>query len=257
MERQLLSVPNLIAKKRDGMELSKDEIEFFVQGVVSEIVDKSQIGAMLMAMYLRDLSVAETTCLTRAMMNSGDTLSWPKEWAGLVVDKHSTGGVGDKVSLILTPALAACGVKVPMISGRGLGHTGGTLDKLESIPGFQVSVTTEKLLEILGTVGCCIVGQTKSLCPADKVIYSIRDVTGTVGHMGLITASIISKKAAEKLDALVLDVKFGHGAFLKDKNEARTLAQRMNNEQQIPLKRDVPSVYTDRPYSEVKSLSSQ
>ncbi|XP_046559400.1 thymidine phosphorylase-like [Haliotis rubra] len=222
-----VSFPALITKKRNKEELSRDEIEAFVNGIANNSVQDSQIGAMLMAMYLNDLTMRETTDLTRAMMNSGDTLSWPEEWKGNLVDKHSTGGVGDKVSLILAPALAACGVKVPMISGRGLEHTGGTLDKLESIPGFQVSVTSEKMLDIIETVGCCIVGQTKKLCPADSKMYAIRDVTATVDNLGLITGSIISKKAAEKIDALVLDVKFGNGAFLKDIDTARKLARMM------------------------------
>ncbi|XP_048239429.1 thymidine phosphorylase-like isoform X2 [Haliotis rufescens] len=222
-----VNFPSLITKKRNKEELSRDDIEAFVNGIADESVQDSQIGAMLMAMYLNDLTMRETTDLTRAMMNSGETLSWPKEWKGELVDKHSTGGVGDKVSLVLAPALAACGLKVPMISGRGLEHTGGTLDKLESIPGFQVSVTTEKMLDIIKTVGCCIVGQTKKLCPADSKMYAIRDVTGTVDNLGLITGSIISKKAAEKIDALVLDVKFGIGAFLKDIDTARKLAKMM------------------------------
>ncbi|KAF3859709.1 hypothetical protein F7725_022108 [Dissostichus mawsoni] len=167
----------------------------------------------------------EVETLTREMMSSGEVMSWPKEWAGLVVDKHSTGGVGDKVSLVLAPALAACGCKVPMISGRGLAHTGGTLDKLESIPGFNIHQSAAQILEILGSVGCCIVGQTESLVPADRVLYDLRDATSTVNSLPLITASIVSKKGAESLSALVLDVKFGRAALYKDLDSARELAQ--------------------------------
>ncbi|KAH3738615.1 hypothetical protein DPMN_045254 [Dreissena polymorpha] len=182
---------------------------------------------MLMAMFIRGLDFDETTSLTRAMTHSGEVLRWPSEWKGRVVDKHSTGGVGDKVSLVLAPALAACGMKVPMVSGRGLGHTGGTLDKLEAIPGFTVDQSHEAMLRILTDVGCCIVGQTSNLVPADKIMYATRDVTSTTENIGLITSSIISKKVAESLDVLVLDVKIGRGAFLKTEKEARELAIRM------------------------------
>lgn len=161
-------IPDLISKKRQGEELTEDEIEYFVKGVVKGDVQDSQLGAMLMAIVFEDLNDRETTCLTRAMMNSGETLHWPESWQGLLVDKHSTGGVGDKTSLVLAPAIAACGLKVPMVSGRGLAHTGGTLDKLEAIPGFTVSVSADRMQAILDKVGCCIVGQTSSLVPADK-----------------------------------------------------------------------------------------
>ncbi|XP_029018781.1 thymidine phosphorylase [Betta splendens] len=218
-------IPNLIKKKRDGEALSDEEIAAFVQAVTHGTIQDSQIGAMLMAIWQRGMAVAETDALTREMMSSGEVMSWPKEWAGLVVDKHSTGGVGDKVSLVLAPALAACGCKVPMISGRSLAHTGGTLDKLESIPGFNIQQSTHQILEILGSVGCCIVGQTELLVPADRVLYAVRDATSTVDSLPLITASIISKKGAESLSALILDVKFGRGALYKNLHDARELAQ--------------------------------
>ncbi|KAG1952660.1 thymidine phosphorylase [Pimephales promelas] len=217
------SFPELIKLKRDGDQLSPAEIRTFVQGVTSQTIQKSQIGAMLMAIWQQNMTDEETLALTREMMNSGDTLKWPEEW--WVVDKHSTGGVGDKVSLPLAPALAACGCKVPMISGRGLAHTGGTLDKLESIPGFNVSQSIQQVEKILQDVGCCIVGQTESLVPADRVLYAIRDATSTVDSLPLITGSIISKKGAEGLSALVLDVKFGRAALYKDLDSARKLAQ--------------------------------
>nr|XP_022292983.1 thymidine phosphorylase-like isoform X2 [Crassostrea virginica] len=191
-------------------------------------VEDCQLGAMLMAICWKDLTDEETVCLTKYMRDSGDLLGpWPAEWKGKVVGKHSTGGVGDKVSLILAPALAACGMKVPMISGRGLAHTGGTLDKLEAIPGLSVYASKKDITSWLEEVGCCIVGQTASLVPADKRMYAVRDVTGTIDNFGLIAGSIISKKAAEKLDALVLDVKFGVGAFMKERSEAIALAEKM------------------------------
>ncbi|KAK2892934.1 hypothetical protein QQF64_035158 [Cirrhinus molitorella] len=218
-----ISFPELIKLKRDGGQLSRAEIGTFVQGVTSGAIQKTQIGAMLMAIWQKGMTEEETLALTREMMNSGETFKWPEEW--LVVDKHSTGGVGDKVSLPLAPALAACGCKVPMISGRGLAHTGGTLDKLESIPGFKVNQSVEQVKQILEDVGCCIVGQTGSLVPADRVLYAIRDATSTVDSLPLIISSIISKKGAEGLSALVLDVKFGRAALYKDLDSARHLAQ--------------------------------
>uniref|UniRef100_A0A8B9L4L8 Thymidine phosphorylase n=1 Tax=Astyanax mexicanus TaxID=7994 RepID=A0A8B9L4L8_ASTMX len=183
------------------------------------------VGAMLMAMWMKGMVAEETLALTKEMMMSGEVFHWPEEWAGLVVDKHSTGGVGDKVSLPLAPALAACGCKVPMISGRGLAHTGGTLDKLESIPGFNIHQTVEQVKQILQNVGCCIVGQTENLVPADRVLYAVRDATATVESLPLITGSIISKKGAERLCALLLDVKFGRAALYKDQDSAKALAQ--------------------------------
>ncbi|XP_038667595.1 thymidine phosphorylase [Scyliorhinus canicula] len=219
------NVPEIIGKKRDKMDLSAEEIGYFVQGVTKQTIQESQIGAMLMAIRLQGMTKEETMNLTKEMKNSGNVLQWPKDFSGLVVDKHSTGGVGDKVSLILAPALAACGCKVPMISGRGLGHTGGTLDKLESIPGFNITQSPEQMKDILKTVGCCIVGQTADLVPADKKLYAIRDVTSTVDSLPLIAASIISKKGAESLNALILDVKYGEGALYKEIHGARELAQ--------------------------------
>ncbi|KAK3585744.1 hypothetical protein CHS0354_020319 [Potamilus streckersoni] len=222
-----LRIPDIISKKRDGFELTKEEIEFFVSKVVDKSFEGAQLGAMLMAIYLKRLNDAETTCLTHAMTHSGRVLTWPDKWKGQIVDKHSTGGVGDKISLLLVPALAACGMKVPMISGRGLAHTGGTLDKLESIPGFCVHLNHQEMTDILETVGCFIAGQTDDIVPADKIMYASRDVTGTVSNHGLITGSIISKKAAESLDALVLDVKTGKAAVIQDEKSARELATQM------------------------------
>ncbi|KAI5093958.1 thymidine phosphorylase, partial [Silurus meridionalis] len=221
------SFPEMIMRKRDGGQLSAEDIHTFVGGVKSRTIQDSQIGAMLMAIWQKSMDNKETMMLTKEMMTSGEVLHWPEEWTGLVVDKHSTGGVGDKVSIPLAPALAACGCKVPMISGRGLAHTGGTLDKLESIPGFNIHLSTERVKQILQDVGCFIVGQTETLVPADRVLYAHRDITATVDSVPLITASIMSKKAAEGLNALVLDVKFGKAALYKDMDSARTLAQSM------------------------------
>ncbi|XP_056445354.1 thymidine phosphorylase-like [Gadus chalcogrammus] len=223
----MLSIPDLIKKKRDGKALSDEDIQFFLQAVVGNNIQEAQTGAMLMAIFTKGMVATETMALTKAMKLSGEVLSWPEEWAGLVVDKHSTGGVGDKVSLVLAPALAACGLKVPMISGRGLGHTGGTLDKLESIPGFNVRQPLPKLRSILAELGCVMVGQTDSLVPADRILYALRDVTGTVESLPLIAGSIISKKAAESLNSLVLDVKFGRAAFCKDLASAKALGESM------------------------------
>ncbi|XP_074482011.1 thymidine phosphorylase [Sebastes fasciatus] len=223
------SIPDLIKKKRDGGELSDEDIKTFVHAVTNKTIQDCQTGAMLMAIWQKGMVDMETKNLTREMMSSGEVMSWPKEWSGLMVDKHSTGGVGDKVSLVLAPALAACGYKVPMISGRGLAHTGGTLDKLESIPGFNIQQSAAQILEILDSVGCCIVGQTETLVPADRILYTLRDVTSTVDSLPLITGSIISKKAAESLNALVLDVKFGQAALYKDLDSARKLAQSLVN----------------------------
>ncbi|NXJ99411.1 TYPH phosphorylase, partial [Corythaixoides concolor] len=266
-------LPALIRKKRDGERLEEEEIQSFVRSVTEGTAQQGQIGAMLMAIRLRGMDAEETLALTRAMAASGRALAWPLPWQGLLVDKHSTGGVGDKVSLALAPALAACGCKVsggvpgqadggprthpaptcpclqvPMISGRGLGHTGGTLDKLEAIPGFCISQSPEQMRSILERVGCCIVGQSEELVPADRVLYGLRDVTATVDSLPLITgtgghrggtqaragggasaswhspASILSKKAAERLSALVLDVKFGSAALYPTQESARELA---------------------------------
>lgn len=225
----MLSCPDLIKKKRDGRELSNEEVQAFIQAVTDRTIQECQIGAMLMAIWQKGMTASETQTLTRLMMTSGEVMSWPSEWAGRVVDKHSTGGVGDKVSLVLAPALAACNYKVPMISGRGLAHTGGTLDKLESIPGFNIHQTQPQVQEILASVGCCIVGQTEMLVPADRVLYAFRDATSTVDSLPLITGSIISKKGAESLSALVLDVKFGRAALCKDLDSAKELAQSLTN----------------------------
>ncbi|CAG7728549.1 unnamed protein product [Allacma fusca] len=225
------SIVELIRAKRDKRELSENQIKAFISKLVctneEDRVHDSQIGAFLMAAFLNGFTFLETSYLTQAMTYSGFTFSWPQEWRGRVVDKHSTGGVGDKVSLILAPALAACGLKVPMVSGRSLDFTGGTLDKLESIPGFSVSFSPDKMRKIVEDAGCCIVGQTEDLVPADKLLYRIRDTTATVEHEDLISASVISKKAAESLDALVLDIKAGSGAFMKDIESARHLALNM------------------------------
>lgn len=214
----------IIRRKRDGLPLSEGDIAAFVAGVVDGRVAGEQTGAFLMAAVLRGLDRDETVALTRAMTASGTTLRWP-ELGGPVLDKHSTGGVGDNVSLMLAPAVAACGGFVPMISGRGLGHTGGTLDKLESIPGYDVRPAPETLTRAVRDVGCAIVGQTADLAPADRVLYAVRDVTATVESIPLITGSILSKKLAAGLDKLVMDVKTGSGAFMPTLEEARALAE--------------------------------
>uniref|UniRef100_H0WDT6 Thymidine phosphorylase n=1 Tax=Cavia porcellus TaxID=10141 RepID=H0WDT6_CAVPO len=218
-------LPELIRKKRDGERLSEEDIRAFVRAVVDGSAQDTQIGAMLMAIRLRGMDLEETATLTQALANSGQQLEWPEGWHQQLVDKHSTGGVGDKVSLVLAPALAACGCKVPMISGRGLGHTGGTLDKLESIPGFNVIQSPEQMQRLLEEVGCCIVGQSEELVPADGLLYAARDVTATVDSLPLITASILSKKAVEGLSALVVDVKYGGAAVFPDQEHARELAR--------------------------------
>jgi thymidine phosphorylase len=223
--RHQFNIPTLIAKKRDGKSFTKDEIQFVVSAISGGLMDSAQIGALLMATRLIGMDSDETVHLTRAMTTSGHVLEWPEEWRHLVVDKHSTGGVGDKVSLVLAPALAACGLKVPKVSGRGLSHTGGTLDKLESIPGLSVVMTTDQIRDAVDRVGCCIVGQTSTIVPADGIMYAIRDVTATVDCIPLIAGSIVSKKAAKGLAALVLDVKFGRGALIHDQKQARDLAR--------------------------------
>ncbi len=215
----------LIRRKRDGGELSAAEIEQLVTGITDGTVTDAQVGALAMAIVWRGMAAAERVALTDAMTRSGDVLEWSD--AGLpgpVLDKHSTGGVGDKVSLLLAPIVAACGGAVPMISGRGLGHTGGTLDKLEAIPGYDVAPSAERLRAVVTTCGCAIVGQTARLAPADRRLYAVRDATGTVESIPLIVASILSKKLAAGLDALVMDVKVGSGAFLPDLERARELA---------------------------------
>src|SRR5882757_2858542 len=213
---------SLIESKRDGKTHAPEHVREFTAGNIPDY----QMAAMLMAIYFRGLNTAETTALTLAMRDSGDVLKFSKDSRPLV-DKHSTGGVGDKVSLPLAPLLACLGFRVPMISGRGLGITGGTLDKLDSIPGFKTSLPMERILEIVHDVGCVICGQTERMVPADKGLYALRDVTGTVPSIPLIVASILSKKLAEGLDALVLDVKFGAAAFMPNLEKARELAQAM------------------------------
>ena len=213
----------LILKKRLGKELTKYEINWFISNLTSNHLSEGQIASLAMAICLKGMTFEERVQLTLAMKNSGKTLSW--DLPGPIIDKHSTGGVGDTVSLILAPVLAACGAYVPMISGRGLGHTGGTLDKFDSIPGYNTSPNEEVLRRVVSKVGCAIIGQTNELAPADKRLYAIRDVTGTVESIDLITASILSKKLAAGLEGLVIDVKCGNGAFMQDFNEASTLAK--------------------------------
>ncbi|HJQ79145.1 MAG TPA: thymidine phosphorylase [Lacipirellulaceae bacterium] len=221
-----MNVVHLISKKRDGGELTADEIGGLIGGYVSGDVPDYQMSAWAMAVYLRGMTVTETAALTEHMLHSGVTFQWP-EGEIPKVDKHSTGGIGDKVSLPLAPLLACCDLQVPMISGRGLGATGGTLDKLDAIPGFRTNLTTEAMQSVCRRVGCVISGATADLVPADRKLYALRDVTGTVPSIPLITASIMSKKLAEGLDALVLDVKHGSGAFMKTLDQARQLAQSM------------------------------
>lgn len=213
----------LIARKRNGEELTEGQIERLVSELMDGTLADYQMSAWLMAVFFRGLSDVETVALTNAMLRSGDVIDL-SDVPGVKVDKHSTGGVGDKVSICLAPLVAACGVPVPMVSGRGLGHTGGTLDKLEAIPGFQVTLDVETFRKIVREVGCCMIGQTARIAPADKKIYALRDVTATVESIPLIVASILSKKLAEGIDALVLDVKVGRGAFMKTPKEARALA---------------------------------
>jgi thymidine phosphorylase len=217
---------SLIESKREGKSLARAEIQEFIGEFVAGKIPDYQMAAMLMAIYFRGLTTAETTALTLAMRDSGDVLKFPKDKRPLV-DKHSTGGIGDKVSLPLAPLLAGLGFRVPMISGRGLGITGGTLDKLDSIPGFQTLLPAGKIVEQVQKIGCVICGQTDRMVPADKKIYALRDATGTVPSIPLITASILSKKLAESLDALVLDVKFGCAAFMQTRTDARKLAKAM------------------------------
>ena len=221
-----MRVVDLIRKKRDGEALNPSEIRFLVHGATTGEIPTYQLSAWLMAVLFRGMSSNEIDILTQAMTDSGSRLDLSTITAPRV-DKHSTGGVGDKTSPVLAPLAAACGVVVQMMSGRGLGHTGGTLDKLESIPGFQTDLAPEEALRILDTVGCCLFGQTEMLAPADRVLYALRDVTATVESIPLIAASIMSKKLAVDLDGLVLDVTVGLGAFMKNVSEARELADRL------------------------------
>jgi pyrimidine-nucleoside phosphorylase len=219
----VLRPQDVIRKKRDGAELSPEEIDFFINGVTLGSIADYQISALLMAIYLNGMNESEQQALTTAMLKSGSILDFsdiPKPKA----DKHSTGGVGDKTSLLIAPMVASCGICVPMISGRGLGHTGGTLDKLESIPGFKVNLSTKEFQEVLESVGYAMAGQTGELAPADKKMYALRDATATIEAIPLIVASIISKKGAAGLEAMVIDVKVGSGAFMRDESHAKDLA---------------------------------
>jgi thymidine phosphorylase len=223
----MLLPSELIKAKREGQELTDDAIKAFVEGVANGHVCDAQIGAFTMAVHIRGMTRAETVALTLAMRDSGHCLDWPN-LDGPVLDKHSTGGVGDLVSLIMAPMLAACGAYIPMISGRGLGHTGGTLDKLESIPGFDVNPSRDTFIKTVQETGLAVIGQGDDLAPADGRIYAVRDVTATVDSIPLIVASILSKKLAEGLDGLVLDIKTGNGAFTSQRNRARDLAANLS-----------------------------
>ncbi len=221
-----MRIIDIIGKKRDGLSLSDEEIHFAVDGYTAGSIADYQMSALLMAIYLQGMSLDETLALLQAMIRSGDRIDL-SQTPGPKIDKHSTGGVGDKVSLVLAPLIAAAGITVPMISGRGLGHTGGTLDKLESIPGFRCSLSMTEFKAQLRRLGVAMIGQTSRIVPADKKIYALRDATATIASVPLITASILSKKLAEGATGLVLDVKFGSGAFMKDRQAAQTLAENL------------------------------
>src|SRR5438067_12194817 len=221
-----MHIPSLIEKKREGHELSADEISSLISDFTAGKIPDYQISAWAMAVFFRGMTAEETRNLTHAMMHSGRVLRYP-EGSPPKIDKHSTGGIGDKTSMVLAPLLACDEAWVPMISGRGLGITGGPLDKLESIPGFNIHIDERRALAQLKSIGVFMIGQTADICPADKKLYALRDVTGTVPSQALIVASIMSKKLAENLDRLVLDVKFGSGAFMKTRKEAQQLAASM------------------------------
>ena len=221
----MLLPAQIIQKKRDGRVLTEEEIRFFIREFTRGDLPDYQMAALAMAICFQDMNFDETLWLTRAMIESGQVVQWSP--GRFLADKHSTGGIGDKTSLLIAPLVACCGVRVPMISGRGLGPTGGTLDKLASIPGYRTDLTLAELVQITGTVGCAITGQTAEIAPADKKLYALRDVTATVSCLPLIVASIMSKKLAENIDGLVLDVKWGAGAFLRARQDSRRLAQAM------------------------------
>lgn len=230
----------IIRRKREGEVLTDAEIAFFVKGITDDSISEGQVAALAMAVFFNGMTMDERAALTRNMRDSGSVLDWKALGLdGPVVDKHSTGGVGDKVSLMLGPIVGACGAFVPMISGRGLGHTGGTLDKFDSIPGYRTTPTLEEFAKVTREVGCAIIGQTSDLAPADKRFYGIRDVTATVESIPLITASILSKKLAAGLDSLVMDVKFGSGAFMNEYERARELAQSITD---VATRNGVPTV---------------
>ncbi len=216
----------IIRKKRDGQKLSKDDIEYFIRGVTRKKIPNYQISALLMAIFYKGMDLEETKDLTYFMLNSGKKLDL-SDIKGKKIDKHSTGGVGDKISLVLAPLAAEMGITVPMIAGRGLGHTGGTSDKMEAIPGYRTALLFDKFKEVLKEVGCSITSQTGEIAPADKELYALRDATETVESVPLITSSILSKKLAEDLDGLVIDLKVGEGAFMKDLSSAKKLGEMM------------------------------
>jgi pyrimidine-nucleoside phosphorylase len=221
-----MRVYDLITKKKHGVKLSKEEINYIIEGYVSGDIPDYQISSLLMAICFKGMDLEETIDLTEAMINSGDVVDL-SHIKGITADKHSTGGVGDKTSLVLLPLMASCGLKVSKMSGRGLGHTGGTLDKLESIPGFNINLTKEEMFSVVNSVGFAIAGQTANLVPADKKLYALRDVTATVDNISLIASSIMSKKIASGADNIILDVKIGSGAFMKDIDHAVKLAETM------------------------------
>lgn len=238
---------DIIRKKRDGGELTKQEINFFIDGYVKGEIPDYQASALLMAIFFRGMSFDETVALTFAVRDSGQRLDF-SAINGIRVDKHSTGGVGDKTSLVVAPLVASLGVKVAKMSGRGLGHTGGTIDKLESIPGFKTDISEEEFLKNVNEIGVCIVGQNKDLAPADKKLYALRDVTATVDSMPLVVSSIMGKKLAADDDCIVLDVKTGSGAFTKTIEASRDLAKTMVETASKPAKKCLRSsrIWTDR-----------
>ncbi len=238
-----MDMRRLIAKKRDGFEFSEEEIKFIIENYIKDKIPDYQISALLMAIYFQGMEKQELTHFTNYMMHSGLVID-SKVYEGLTADKHSTGGIGDKVSIVLAPLIASCGLKVPMLSGRGLGHTGGTLDKLDSIPGYQTKLPIKKFIEIVKKVGVSIAGQTEEFVPADRKLYALRDVTATVESIPLIASSIMSKKLAAGPQILILDVKTGSGAFMKKYEQAKNLAQTMINIG-LGMNRKVKALITD------------